>query len=92
MLARSGKGTGGGIRECLSHVIGGVVGITLGEIAGIRRGTAVGCIAMVVRVIFLVGGFVVAFWKMVAKCCRASIFCRQFSSTTLYVRDFGRRE
>ena len=74
MLARGGKGTGGGIREGLTRVVGGVGGITLGETAGIRRGTVVGSIFMGVRAIVFVGGFVVACWKIVAKCYRASIF------------------
>ena len=73
-LARGGKGTGGGIRKGFACFFGGIVGITLGETAGIRRGTVVGSIFMGVRAIVFVGGFVVACWKIVAKCYRASIF------------------
>ena len=72
-LARGGKGTGGGIRKGFACFFGGVVGITLGETAGIRRGTAVGRITVGVQDIVLVGGFVVTCWKMVANCCRAFI-------------------
>ena len=74
MLALGGKGTCGVIGEGLAHVVGSVVGITLGETAGIFRGTEVGRIAMGVRAMVLANGFVVACWKMVAKCCRASIW------------------
>ena len=73
MLALGGKGTCGVIGEGLAHVVGSVVGITLGETAGNLRDTAVGRIVMGVRGIVLVGGFVFACWKMVVKCCRTSI-------------------
>ena len=73
VLDRGGKGTGGGIREGFVRVVSSVVVITLGETAGIRRGTSVGRIAMVVQAIVLVGGFVVSCWKMEANCCRFSI-------------------
>ena len=72
-LSRGGNGTGGGFREGLARVFGGVVGINLGETAGICRGMAVGSITMGVRDIALVGGFVVACWKMMSNCYRASI-------------------
>ena len=72
-LACRGKGTGGTIREGFTRVVGGVVGITRGETAGIRRGKAVGRITIGVQAIVLFCGFVVACWKMVANFCRASI-------------------
>ena len=60
VLDRGGKGNVGGIRDSLARVVGSVVGITLGETAGIFRGTAVGRIPIGVRAIVLFGGFVVA--------------------------------
>ena len=60
VLACGGKKTGVGTREGLARVVGVFVFITLGETEGICRGTAVGRIAMGVRAIVLVGGFVVS--------------------------------